>query len=116
MSIGPPRPCSKHPQVLLVRKGRCPLCITHKREKDRERGTAASRGYDSRWRKIRLQVLADEPLCRFHHDKGEIVSAEVVDHIDGNSRNNSRDNLRPLCKQCHDQRTGRDQAWGRKEY
>jgi 5-methylcytosine-specific restriction protein A len=78
---------------------------------DDRRGSSASRGYDHRWRKIRLAVLADEPLCRMCHERGRITAAQEVDHIDGNSRNNERDNLRPLCKPCHSGRTARDQGF-----
>ena len=85
-----------------------------RKEADARRGTSAQRGYDSRWRRIRRQVLSMEPLCRFCKDEGTIKAAEVVDHIDGNSRNNERENLRPLCKHHHDQRTARDQGWGRR--
>lgn len=85
-----------------------------KAEIDAKRGSAAKRGYGRRWRKIRKAVLASEPLCRFCKDMGKIVGAEVVDHIDGNTANNDWDNLRPLCKSCHDRRTARDQAFGRK--
>lgn len=82
-----------------------------KRRLDARRGSSASRGYDHRWRKIRLAVLADEPLCRMCRERGRITEAKEVDHIDGNSRNNERDNLRPLCKPCHSGRTARDQGF-----
>lgn len=80
---------------------------------DRTRGNSSARGYDWQWRKVRAAVLAEEPLCRFCAGQGVVTAAEVVDHIDGNSRNNARSNLRPLCKRHHDQRTARDQGFNR---
>lgn len=79
----------------------------------RARGSAAARGYDAAWRRLRLAVLAEEPLCRFCKAEGKVTPATVVDHIDGNAWNRARLNLRPLCKPCHDRRTARDQAFGR---
>lgn len=78
--------------------------------------TTTERGYGWLWQKLRLLVLADEPLCRFCRERGLIVAAEEVDHIDGDSFNNDRDNLRPLCRDCHLQRTARDQAFGRMQW
>ena len=64
----------------------------------------AARGYDRRWRKLRLLVLSDEPLCRMCREIGRTRLATVVDHIrpkrDGGT--DERDNLQPLCKPCHD--------------
>jgi 5-methylcytosine-specific restriction endonuclease McrA len=80
---------------------------------DSRRGNSAARGYGHAWRQTRLIVLGQEPLCRFCNEAGRLTAATEVDHIDGNSRNNVRDNLRPLCKPCHSQRTARDQAFGR---
>lgn len=76
--------------------------------------TTTERGYGWHWQQLRLVVLHEEPLCRFCKTKGVIVAAEEVDHIDGDSHNNERDNLRPLCRLCHLQRTAKDQAFKRK--
>lgn len=42
--------------------------------------------------------------------------ATTVDHIDGNSRNNHRENLRSLCESCHNSRTAREQSFGRRQH
>lgn len=98
--------------------GPCLCAETRDRERraayDRTRPTAAARGYDETWRKIRAGVLRLEPCCRTCAAQGRRVEAVEVDHIDGNSRNNATANLRPLCRHHHSQRTARDQAFGRK--
>lgn len=42
-------------------------CETHARQDrqrfDQQRGTAAERGYDAEWRRIRLAVLHNQPWC-----------------------------------------------------
>lgn len=78
--------------------------------------TTTQRGYGAHWRKVRRAVLDDEPLCRFCYAKGLVVEADEVDHIDGDSFNNDRDNLRPLCRPCHLLRTARDQAFGKYQF
>ncbi|WP_158625971.1 HNH endonuclease [Arsenicitalea aurantiaca] len=78
--------------------------------------TTTERGYGWAWQKLRLLVLADEPLCRICREQGRITAAEEVDHIDGNAHNNDRENLRPLCRPCHLARTARDQAFSKHQF
>jgi hypothetical protein len=78
--------------------------------------TTTERGYGWQWQKLRLQVLAHEPLCRFCLEQGVVTAAEEVDHIDGNAHNNDWDNLRPLCRACHLKRTAEDQAFGKHQW
>lgn len=60
--------------------------------------------YDAAWRKQRLALLREQPLCRICLAAGRTVAAAVVDHIvplnDGGT--NTTANLQPLCKRCHD--------------
>jgi 5-methylcytosine-specific restriction protein A len=60
--------------------------------------------YDATWRKQRLALLREQPLCRLCLAAGRTVAATVADHIvplaDGGT--NETDNLQPLCKRCHD--------------
>lgn len=78
--------------------------------------TTTERGYGWQWQKLRLVILTEEPLCRTCAEQDLYVAAEEVDHVDGDSHNNERDNLRPLCRACHLQRTARDQAFGKHQW
>lgn len=89
-----------------------------KADHDRRRGSAASRGYDADWRRLRLQFLAKHPLCLFCAKIGRVEAANVVDHIipivDRPDLRLDWSNLRPLCKPCHDRHTAVEQAFGGK--
>ena len=56
------------------------------------------------WRKLRRQVLAEEPLCRHCAAQGLVVPATEVDHMNG-AADNSREALQALCKPCHSIKT-----------
>jgi len=94
-----------------------PFCDIHTQQKNRERDTAAQRGYDTRWRKARLMYLRAHPLCHHCLDLGISTSATVVDHITPHRGNTElfweTDNWQPLCKSCHDRKTaGEDGGFG----
>lgn len=58
-----------------------------------------------RWYRLRHHQLAAHPLCAFHHSRGEIVAAAVVDHVDPHRGDETKFWLGPfqsLCKACHD--------------
>lgn len=109
------RPCAFPGCPELVSEGR--YCEKHQKlyrqQQDRERGSAAARGYDARWRRIREMVLREEPLCRECMRHGRVTPATDVHHIDGDVCNLRRENLEPLCHQCHSRHTAKNQAFGR---
>lgn len=89
----------------LVRRGRCPA---HQRE---HRGTTAGIGYGAAWRRLRLLVLTEEPLCRECRKQGRTTAATEVDHITPKrlGGTDARDNLAALCESHHSQKTAREQ-------
>lgn len=96
-----------------------PAHIKPRAQAERDRKAAQRRtvdwsAYNGAWRRVRLAVLAREPLCRACSEAGRVTAAEEVDHIDGNNRNNAAANLRPLCKPCHSRRTALDQGFARR--
>lgn len=109
-----PRLC---PSCRQIHGGPCPTRRVdeqqRKRRHDDHRGSAASRGYDSRWRKVRKQVLTEEPLCmcELHQGKRDAPVSVVVDHIIPHCGNEElffrRSNLRGIAKACHDRKTAR---------
>lgn len=109
-----PTPCLAPGCPRLGHGGRC---AEHAAQRDREReqryeatrGSAASRGYDATWRRLRLMVLRAEPLCR---QCG--APATDVDHILPLARGgtNEAGNLRSLCAGCHSRKTNREDGGG----
>jgi 5-methylcytosine-specific restriction protein A len=68
--------------------------------------TAAQRGYDGAWRKVRREVLAAEPLCRSCAALGQVTAATQVHHVcrfvglDDPLRLDPT-NCAPICGPCH---------------
>lgn len=108
------RPCAKPGCSRLIR-GRGRYCEEHQKAEtsayDRERGSAAARGYGARWRRLRAMVLASNPLCADpfgeHARNHEVVAATDVDHIIALVRGgtNELSNLQALCHACHSRKT-----------
>ncbi|WP_457660950.1 HNH endonuclease signature motif containing protein [Sinorhizobium medicae] len=84
---------------------------------DVARGTAAERGYDKDWWRLRHAFLQAHPTCCV---PGCEAKATHVDHIksirDAPRLRLVESNLRSMCLPCHSRRTARDQSqnWGRK--
>ena len=109
MPKAPKRPC-RHPGCPnLCDKG--VYCLQHMTfSSDRIRGGADARGYNAEWRRARKAFLQKHPLCAECGKAGKLTPATVVDHIIPH-RGDKRlfwdeNNWQPLCKSCHDQKTG----------
>jgi 5-methylcytosine-specific restriction enzyme A len=87
-----------------------------KRALDRERPSAARRGYGSRWRRARAAYLVLNPLCVRCQATGYIGSSTVVDHVVPHRGDPKlfwdERNWAALCKRCHDAKTAREGRWG----
>ena len=117
MDIALVRVCSVHgcPQLYPASEGsRCP---THRRQADRDRGTATQRGYASAGHKrFRSAVLLRDPICVLCG----LRQSTIADHyplsrkelIDRGMNPNDPEHGRGLDKQCHDRETARNQPGG----
>jgi 5-methylcytosine-specific restriction protein A len=87
-----------------------------KRELDRQRPSAARRGYGPRWRRARAAYLARHPLCVPCRKAGHPELATVVDHIVPHRGDAvlfwDEGNWQGLCKPCHDAKTACEGRWG----
>ena len=87
-----------------------------KAELDRQRPSAARRGYGPRWRRARAAYLARHPLCLRCQEVGRLEPASVVDHRVPHRGNAelfwNELNWQGLCKPCHDAKTAREGRWG----
>ena len=107
------RPCSQIgcPDLTLER-----YCDRHKQlysqKYNRDRGSAAKRGYDAEWRRARTAFLMEEPLCRHCLDLKKLTAATVVDHIKPHKGDRGlfwdRKNWQPLCVSCHSAKTAKE--------
>ena len=69
--------------------------------------------YGRRWQAARLRYLQSNPLCV--ECKPRTQAATVVDHIKDHKGNAQlfwdTSNWQPLCKQCHDHKTGNENGY-----
>jgi 5-methylcytosine-specific restriction protein A len=81
------------------------------REQDRARGSAAERGYDSRWRKASRSHLTRSPVCRYCEadawgNGAAVTAATLVDHLFPHRGDTglfwSTEWWVSSCKACHD--------------
>ena len=108
-----PTPC-KHPGCAkLVPYGRI-YCDVHQKLHGDDRASSGKRGYGSRWQKRKLMDLQQHPLCCSCLQQGNYVKATVVDHIVPHRGDQflfwDESNWQPLCKACHDKKTGNEDS------
>ena len=124
MPMRPKHPCAHPgcPELIPYGEKYCekhaPLHASEK--KDTRAGGSAARGYGYRWQKASKAFLHAHPLCAECERHGKYTRAEVVDHIVPHRGNMklfwNRDNWQPLCKQCHDKKTAREDRNFPREY
>ena len=110
MPKSPKRPCRYPGCPNLCERGT--YCAEHQGEsQERWRGSATKRGYGAEWRAARRAYLQRYPLCAACMKRGVISPATVVDHVIPHRGDQrlfwDQGNWQPLCKSCHDRKTGR---------
>ena len=74
------------------------------------RESAAGRGYTGKWQRARTTFLKKHPLCAYCLAQSRLTPATVVDHVIPHRGDPAlfwdEANWQPLCKPCHDQKTG----------
>ena len=107
----PPRRCPTCHR--LAPGGRCFFCI---QAYEARRDNANSRGYCSaRWRQLRAQKLATDPLCSVCLAAGKTVAASDVDHLRRHHGPNDPlfyewTNLSSKCHSCHSRKTATEDS------
>ena len=75
--------------------------------------SAAQRGYGRQHRKLREQLLKQEPLCRMCSAKGRVTAATIADHIVPIAKGGAVHditNLQPVCAPCHQDKSNADKG------
>lgn len=76
------------------------------RQIDARRGSARQRGYTTAWDKAAKGHLRSHPLCVGCEARGEIVAAELVDHVVPHKGDQTvfwdRAGWQSACRWCHD--------------
>ncbi len=113
------KPCAGCRRAVLMGVRRCERCARRERQQyDRDRGTAAQRGYGHRWRLARATYVREHPLCVPCASAGKVTAAAEVDHIVAHEEIGDawfwdRENWQSLCKRCHSAKTAREnERWG----
>jgi 5-methylcytosine-specific restriction protein A len=97
-------------------------CVRHRREREQRRGSAASRGYDSRWARYSQAWIRKHPRCgeradgQLHAEHSKCVQASIItalgmprvvmvtDHIRASKQGGAfwdSANHQTLCRRCN---------------
>lgn len=113
MPSRPRKPCSTPGCPQTVTSGRCEK---HTQQAEAQRGTAAERGYGTRWERRKRAYIYRHPWCNLcgrpaqvpdHHPE---TRKELV--AKGDPDPDADRHLRPLCTSCHNSETARNQPGG----
>lgn len=111
MPFAPNKPCAKCKRKLAVPGS--PYCKAHqnhsKKQHDIRRGSAAARGYDAEWRKVRAAKLRETPLCecKYCKKRPEVVKRATMVHHDKPVADFPElrlvwENLESMANDCHE--------------
>ena len=111
MSVKPLKPCGYPGCPALVKDGA--YCDQHKRQYDRQRGTANRRGYTYQWQQYIIRYKRKHPLCCKCEAQGIVKPTYAVDHIIPVSGPDDPlfwvdSNHQPLCLSCHSVKTAKE--------
>lgn len=107
------RPCRYPGCAKIIETGKL-YCAEHEpfspqAQYEKERMTAAQRGYDRGWQQARTAFLNNHPLCAECERQGKYTPATVVDHIIPHRGNKKLfwdiSNWQALCETCHGRKT-----------
>lgn len=109
-----PHPCSAPGCGNLTQRR---FCDKHATSHERQRGSAASRGYGHRWRVYREGYLRAHPFCVLCEREQIVEASTVVDHEVPHRGDYvlmwDPKNHQALCKTHHDRKTATDdRRWG----
>jgi 5-methylcytosine-specific restriction enzyme A len=106
-----PRFCNKTGCRNFKLVGR-PYCKEHAAQQQKEerarRGPTKARGYGDQHRKVRLQVLSRDPVCRICGNAPSVVADHIVRFREDGGQQWDTSNLQCICISCHNQKSGRE--------
>lgn len=105
-----PKTACQHPGCPeLVEYGQ-KYCDKHRSLHPEPVRSASARGYGSKWQRESKMFLRARPLCAMCGRRATVVD-HIVPHRGDQKLFWSRSNWQPLCKPCHDKKTGTEDRY-----